>query len=347
MSAMTGASKGHATGWWADRRDFYDDIALSEVKFRRIITSDCTRAPYTQDLFDLRCTSVSSVDIPSDSGPRHANEPGMCRMTTAPRQIQSIDFNMARPVHNGGTGTAGSTIFGFARPDEPRIKNSPKSNPQLSTGRMGQIWPTGGFSGLICPKRRRMKDRTVSLSTFGCRKGLCAGDPSRFYSGLAFSVRRDSGDEVATLFVGAIATPPIVAERSILGRDAGTTAYNDVAGLYAEIKHYTGAINATAKKITSHSTAAQNLTAQSVYIANIKAITTAITSTDSKVLSLVKSSRSIESRQTSAELAALSMLVDDLILEINGALQLVVDTLGLTRKCSSSSHVLKITATSR
>nr|POF26432.1 hypothetical protein CFP56_22581 [Quercus suber] len=137
-------------------------------------------------------------------------------------------------------------------------------------------------------------------------------------------------------FVFSLATPTPVAGDVVAPRDAGASAFSDVAGLYAEIKQYTGAIRA----ITSHSTLAQNATAQAVYIANIKAITNAIASTDSNIRFLIKSPRSLETRQSSAELKALATLVDDLILEINGALQLVTDTIGLTQAILASLQPL-------
>ncbi|TKA83757.1 hypothetical protein B0A55_00067 [Friedmanniomyces simplex] len=126
------------------------------------------------------------------------------------------------------------------------------------------------------------------------------------------------------LFASTLAAPTAVANAAVEKRQSAD-AYAIVDSLYTNIQQYTGAINETAAGITSDSTAAQNATAAASFITNIEAITTAVDAATAQVSLLPAAS--VARRQTEAALAS---LVENLLLEVSGALNGIVGTLGLT-----------------
>ncbi|GAB7348052.1 hypothetical protein MBLNU459_g6087t1 [Dothideomycetes sp. NU459] len=112
------------------------------------------------------------------------------------------------------------------------------------------------------------------------------------------------------------------------------SAYEIVSSLYTSVQQYTAVINSTAASLSSSSTAADNATAAIAYqeaVGNITALvqaaTTQVDALDST--SLKRSSASeLASRQVTAD--ALATLVENLLLDISGALNNIIATLGLT-----------------
>ncbi|KAK3069072.1 hypothetical protein LTR53_012869 [Teratosphaeriaceae sp. CCFEE 6253] len=127
------------------------------------------------------------------------------------------------------------------------------------------------------------------------------------------------------LFISAIAAPVAAPETAIVEKRQSADAYAIVDSLYTNVQQYTGAINETAVSLHANSTATQNATAATAFITNVEAITTAVDAATAQVdlLSLSPLAR----RQTEAALAA---LVENLLLEVGGALNGIIGTLGLT-----------------
>ncbi|KAK3630918.1 hypothetical protein LTR56_017191 [Elasticomyces elasticus] len=122
------------------------------------------------------------------------------------------------------------------------------------------------------------------------------------------------------LFTSIIAAP--VSSELSLEKRQSADASQIVESLYANIQQYTGAINETAAGINADSSAADNATAATSFITNIVAVTTAVDAAKAQVDLLPLSS--IVRRQTEAALAG---LVENLLLEVSGALNSIVGTL--------------------
>ena len=139
------------------------------------------------------------------------------------------------------------------------------------------------------------------------------------------------------LFVGSLAAPA-PAEVGLQKRQI-SSAYTIVSNLYDAVQQYTGAINETAAGLNADSTAADNATAAASFISNVEAITALVTSATTEVDGLApETSTKLAKRQTGATLAA---LVTSLLLEIGGALNGIIATLGLSKWISavgSDSH---------
>jgi len=84
--------------------------------------------------------------------------------------------------------------------------------------------------------------------------------------------------------------------------------------------------------LNSASTAEQNATAAADYRSHVTAITNAVNAAQAKVAQLEPASR-LMARQTSTALAS---LVENLLLDISGALDNIIGTLGLST-CSNSA----------
>ncbi|KAK3671047.1 hypothetical protein LTR78_009008 [Recurvomyces mirabilis] len=102
-------------------------------------------------------------------------------------------------------------------------------------------------------------------------------------------------------------------------------AYTIVEALYADIKQYTGAINATASGVSLTSSLADQSAAAASYQSNVEAITAAVNAAKAQTDALSPASK--VRRQTDTALAA---LVENLLLEVSGALNNIIATLGLT-----------------
>jgi hypothetical protein len=90
-------------------------------------------------------------------------------------------------------------------------------------------------------------------------------------------------------------------------------------------------VDATAASLSSHSTATDNATAAAAFQSAIAGITSAVTDTTASVTKL-SAKRHILARQT--DHGALATLVVNLLLEISGALNSIIATLGLSKCCS-------------
>ncbi|KAI9880451.1 MAG: hypothetical protein M1830_003093 [Pleopsidium flavum] len=101
-----------------------------------------------------------------------------------------------------------------------------------------------------------------------------------------------------------------------------------VTDLLATVQQYTGAINATTASLTSASTAVDNATAAASIQSAVLSITDAVTASTAQVHGLRHGKRSLLERQASAQ--ALAGIVTTLLLDISGALNNVISTLGLT-----------------
>jgi len=133
---------------------------------------------------------------------------------------------------------------------------------------------------------------------------------------------------LSTLFAGALSVPTAEVEtRAIQKRAAIDQAYSIVQGLYTEVQTYTGALNATAKSVSSSSSASQKSAAVASAGASITSITKAINAATAQIKAIPKK-RDLLKRQ--ADATALATLVFDLILDISGALNNIIATLGLT-----------------
>ncbi|TKA33214.1 hypothetical protein B0A50_00767 [Salinomyces thailandicus] len=132
-----------------------------------------------------------------------------------------------------------------------------------------------------------------------------------------------------SLFLGISAAPSATPETtSGLEKRQIADAYSIVDSLYTEIQQYTGAINETVAGVDSDTSAAQNATAAASFIADIEAITAAVTAATAEIDVLVPANATkLVRRQTEAALAS---LVENLLLEISGALNGIIGTLGLT-----------------
>lgn len=133
------------------------------------------------------------------------------------------------------------------------------------------------------------------------------------------------------LFISSFAAPAANPGADLVEkRSEATEAYSIVESLYSEIKQYTGAINSTAAGLSASSSAADNDTAAATFRTNVESITSAVNAAQAKVAALPVSK--LVRRDTSTALAS---LVEDLFLEISGALNNIVSTLGLTSLLSS------------
>ncbi|GAB1729174.1 hypothetical protein NU195Hw_g6030t1 [Hortaea werneckii] len=129
-------------------------------------------------------------------------------------------------------------------------------------------------------------------------------------------------------FLGAVAAPSEVPETAVVEKRQVGDAYSIVESLYSEIQQYTGSINETAAGLNSDSSLVQNETAAASFISNIEAITSAIDEAKSEIDDLSSgNSTGLLRRQTDTALAS---LVENLLLEVSGALNNIVGTLGLT-----------------
>ncbi len=143
------------------------------------------------------------------------------------------------------------------------------------------------------------------------------------------------------LAFAAPAPAPVAAsevESAPVERRQIASAYSIVSDLYTEIQQYTGNINATAATITSSSTTHQKKVAAKTFRENIREITSAVRAAKKQTDALSPASK--EKRQTEAALAG---LVENLLLEISGALNNIIGTLGLS-ELQSREHAEKIHA---
>jgi septal ring factor EnvC (AmiA/AmiB activator) len=131
---------------------------------------------------------------------------------------------------------------------------------------------------------------------------------------------------LSACFMTVSSSPIEVVDRSIEARQADE-AYSIVDSLYTEIQQYTGAINATAASLNSESSLADNTTAAADYRTNVEAITAAVNAAKEKTDALSPESKLLR-RQTDAALAA---LIENLLLEVSGALNNIIATLGLSK----------------
>jgi hypothetical protein len=126
-------------------------------------------------------------------------------------------------------------------------------------------------------------------------------------------------------FMSVSSSPIEVVDSSIEARQA-SEAYSIVESLYTEIQQYTGAINATSASLSSDSSAADQSAAAADYRTNVDAITAAVKAATAKTDALSPDSK--VRRQTDAALAA---LIENLLLEVSGALNNIIATLGLSK----------------
>ncbi|MCJ1300217.1 hypothetical protein MMC08_003012 [Hypocenomyce scalaris] len=130
---------------------------------------------------------------------------------------------------------------------------------------------------------------------------------------------------LATIFTGVFSAPTA---KAVPVKRAGDPT-GIISSLYSTVQAYTGSINATTASIDSGSTAAENATAEANIKSAIASINSAIVSANIQVTSLSK--KSLDKRQDTTELAT---LVEDLILDISGALNNVIAQFGLTTTLS-------------
>ncbi|TKA62433.1 hypothetical protein B0A49_09323 [Cryomyces minteri] len=136
---------------------------------------------------------------------------------------------------------------------------------------------------------------------------------------------------LSTCFLGVLSAPTVEANTDVVEKRQISSAYSIVDSLFSDIKQYTGAINATAAGLSSSSTQADNATAAAAYRSNVKQMTKRINDATKKVNALSKSTPSnLEARQATSP-TALATLVTNLLLEVGGALNQIIGTLGLSR----------------
>ena len=135
-----------------------------------------------------------------------------------------------------------------------------------------------------------------------------------------------------SLFIGAFAAPAQVEKR------ADPTAL--ITALYGQVQAQTAIINSTTAGLNSASTAADNATATTTIYAALSAINSAVVSTTSEVNALGASKRAIFARQD--ETTALATLVEDLVLDISGALNNIISTLGLSKFSFNTRTILDV-----
>jgi isopropylmalate/homocitrate/citramalate synthase len=132
------------------------------------------------------------------------------------------------------------------------------------------------------------------------------------------------------LFLPALAAPApgavVEADTAALERRQISSAYSIVSDLYTEIQQYTGSINSTADSLSATSTQHEKNVAAKSYRQNIKSITAAVKSAKKQTDKL--SPATLAKRQTDT---ALAELVENLLLEISGALNNIIATLGLSK----------------
>ena len=127
------------------------------------------------------------------------------------------------------------------------------------------------------------------------------------------------------LFLTTFAAPTAINEVPLEKRQIAD-ATSIVEKLYADVQSYTGAINATAAGLNADSSVVDNSTAAASFITNVNAITALVTAATAQT-DLLAPVGSLARRQTDTALAA---LVENLLLEISGALNGIVATLGLS-----------------
>jgi len=133
---------------------------------------------------------------------------------------------------------------------------------------------------------------------------------------------------IFALSLGAIAAPaPAPADTAIEKRAAIDDAYSICSSLYSEIKTYTGSINATSKSVSPSSSAADKSAAAKSVGTQLNDITAAVKAATVKVKALPKAAP-VAPRQAVGP-AELALLVEDIILEISGALNGIIADLGL------------------
>ncbi|KAF2090948.1 hypothetical protein K490DRAFT_62279 [Saccharata proteae CBS 121410] len=140
---------------------------------------------------------------------------------------------------------------------------------------------------------------------------------------------------LASLFLGVFAAPVVKFE----SRDAAEacSAYSIMNELYMEVQKYTGSINTTAAGINSDSTTAQNLTAAASFRSSVNGITSAIKDATIQTKSLRKRSLFVRQEDTVRDLAG---LVENILLELGGALDRIADTLGLSSLLGALSPLI-------
>lgn len=135
------------------------------------------------------------------------------------------------------------------------------------------------------------------------------------------------------LFLTSLAAPTAINDVALEKRQIAD-ATSIVEKLYADVQQYTGAINATAAGLNADSSVLDNTTAAASFITNVNAITALVTAATAET-NLLAPAGSVARRQTDTALAA---LVENLLLEISGALNGIVATLGLSKsRCQYST----------
>ncbi|KAI9811240.1 MAG: hypothetical protein M1827_005572 [Pycnora praestabilis] len=133
-------------------------------------------------------------------------------------------------------------------------------------------------------------------------------------------------------FAGVFSAPTV--EVAGIEKRQTSSAISIVSSLYATVQQHTGAINSTTSTLTSSSSAAEKAAAQASIQSAISSITTAVQGSTSQIHTLAKSNKrdvstGLEVRQA-ADTNELAALVEDLLLDISGALNNIIATLGLT-----------------
>jgi protein subunit release factor A len=136
----------------------------------------------------------------------------------------------------------------------------------------------------------------------------------------------------APLAFAAPASDNALVERALSPADE-PAALARMETLFTTVTKYTAVINSTAKSLTSASTAAQNNTAGMTFKSNIASINSAVVAATKDVKALGGSKHhherdvAIEERQAAGGLPAELALI---IMEIGGALNMIIATLGLS-----------------
>ncbi|KAI9748672.1 MAG: NEDD8-conjugating protein ubc12 [Chaenotheca gracillima] len=128
------------------------------------------------------------------------------------------------------------------------------------------------------------------------------------------------------LSVGVLAAPTEVT-RSVEKRAPIDDAYSLLSGLLSEIKTHTGAINETAESVSPTSSAEDKSAAVASAGKEITAITNAVTSVTTQVKAIQPAA--LAERQTAVTPEALALIVQEILVEISGALNNIIATLGL------------------
>lgn len=130
------------------------------------------------------------------------------------------------------------------------------------------------------------------------------------------------------MFAGALAAPAANVESSLVQkRDNNTQAADVLVDLYANVQVYTGTINSTTAALNADSTAADNATASAIVNDAVANITAAVNVAIPNINALAK--RALIERQ-SVDPTAIGALLSNILLDISGALNNVIATLGLS-----------------